>query len=163
MKNSPRNSIQKKSESRSWFKTNRRFGFKIHKMWTLFNIMTCKGVCSRYKADKPIGTTNRYSEGQKRCNRCDIFTTWEGVRCPCCGMVLRTRPRNSRHRIALMQTIKRVWNEIQTDLQQMWPVLCSWGVFTGFCKRFLGKVEPRSWWCHEMCSWVCVSRNWLIQ
>ncbi len=28
--------------------------------------MTCKGICVRYKAQKPVGT-GRYASGQRRC------------------------------------------------------------------------------------------------
>ena len=56
--------------------------------------MTCKGICVRYKAQKPVGT-GRYASGQRRCQICEIFIKWEGLWCPCCGYMLRTHPRNS--------------------------------------------------------------------
>jgi hypothetical protein len=34
--------------------------------------MTCKGICIRHKAQKPVGT-GRYSTGQKRCQICELF------------------------------------------------------------------------------------------
>ena len=34
--------------------------------------MTCKGICVRYKAQKPVGT-GRYASGQRRCQICEIF------------------------------------------------------------------------------------------
>ena len=56
-------------------------------------MMTCKGICIRHKAHRPaIG--NRYSNGQKRCQVCEIFIKWDGLWCPCCGYRLRMRPRN---------------------------------------------------------------------
>ena len=56
----------------------------------------CKEICGKYKA-QPKGTgPARYSVGQKRCQICEIFIEWEGLWCPCCGMKLRTKPRNSR-------------------------------------------------------------------
>jgi hypothetical protein len=55
--------------------------------------MVCKGVCHRYKA-KWTTQTQRYENGQKRCNVCEIFVNWEGIFCPCCKMLLRTRPRS---------------------------------------------------------------------
>nr|AIF09427.1 hypothetical protein [uncultured marine thaumarchaeote KM3_36_H05] len=39
--------------------------------------MTCKGICTRYKAQKPVGT-GRYASGQRRCQICEIFIKWEG-------------------------------------------------------------------------------------
>ena len=49
--------------------------------------MTCKGICIHYK------TSGRYGDGHKRCQVCNIFIKWEGVRCPCCRYKLRTRPK----------------------------------------------------------------------
>jgi len=64
--------------------------------------MTCKGVCIRYKAQKPTGVgpyaIGRYAIGQKRCQVCEIFIEWEGVWCPCCGYRLRTKPRNLKYK-----------------------------------------------------------------
>ena len=55
--------------------------------------MTCKGICVRYKAQKPVGT-GRYASGQRRCQICEIFIKWEGLWCPCCKYRLRTKSRN---------------------------------------------------------------------
>ena len=59
--------------------------------------MTCKGICLRHKAPKPI-QSGRYASGQKRCQPCDIFIKWDMLWCPCCGLRLRTRPRNSAYK-----------------------------------------------------------------
>jgi tRNA(Ile2) C34 agmatinyltransferase TiaS len=50
--------------------------------------MTCKGICICHKA-----ASNNYSNGQKRCQVCDLFVKCNGLRCPCCGYRLRTKPR----------------------------------------------------------------------
>ncbi len=50
--------------------------------------MTCKGICIRDKA------SGRYIYGHKRCQQCEIFIKCNGVRCPCCGYKLRSKPRN---------------------------------------------------------------------
>jgi len=68
--------------------------------------MTCKGICIRHKASRPV-IGNRYSTGQKRCQVCEIFLKWDGLWCPCCGYRLRTRPRNSKFKAEL-----RARNEI---------------------------------------------------
>jgi hypothetical protein len=64
----------------------------------------CKGICSRHRATKPIGT-GRYASGQKRCQICEIFLDYEGLWCMCCGYRLRTKPRNLKmkqtHRIRI--------------------------------------------------------------
>lgn len=59
--------------------------------------MGCLGICTRYKAQRPLGG-ERYKEGQKRCSNCEIFVNWEGKRCPCCNTVLRISSRNSINR-----------------------------------------------------------------
>ena len=60
--------------------------------------ITCNGICHRDKAKKPT-TMGRYASGQKRCNVCEIFVQWDGYSCPCCGMLLRTRPRSVKAKI----------------------------------------------------------------
>jgi hypothetical protein len=65
--------------------------------------MTCKGICIRHKAQKPVGH-GRYMAGQKRCQVCEIFINWEGLWCPCCGYRLRTKPRNLKYKTKLRQT-----------------------------------------------------------
>jgi len=62
--------------------------------------MTCKGICPRYKAQKPVGT-GRYASGQRRCQICEIFIKREGLWCPCCGYRLRTKPRNLKYKAKL--------------------------------------------------------------
>lgn len=64
--------------------------------------MTCKGICYRHKALKPMGA-GRYSSEQKRCQICEIFIKWEGIWCPCCGYGLRTRPRNLKYKAKLRE------------------------------------------------------------
>ena len=56
--------------------------------------MDCKGICIKYKANRP-SNYQRYAEGQKRCQICEIFIYWDGRFCPCCEHRLRTKPRNS--------------------------------------------------------------------
>ena len=62
--------------------------------------MVCKGICLRHKAIKPTNI-GRYLSGQKRCQVCQVFITWEGFWCPCCGYRLRTRPRNKKYKSRL--------------------------------------------------------------
>src|SRR5215831_16177866 len=59
--------------------------------------MACKGICVRHQTQKPF-RTGRYSIGQKRCQLCDIFLKWDGLWCPCCGIRLRTKPRNLKYK-----------------------------------------------------------------
>ncbi|MDH3490276.1 MAG: hypothetical protein OEL56_07485 [Nitrosopumilus sp.] len=72
--------------------------------------MSCRGICHRYKAEKPALPATRYGNGQKRCNTCDMFIEWDGNHCPCCGSNLRTKPKGtgSRHQLMIIQQIKRI-------------------------------------------------------
>ena len=68
--------------------------------YQVINKMTCKGICIRHKAQKPVGS-GRYASGQKRCQICEIFIKWDGLWCPCCGYRLRTKPRNLKYKAKL--------------------------------------------------------------
>lgn len=57
----------------------------------------CKGICVRSKAITNMGNT-RYSEGQKRCTVCSIFIVHDGLRCPCCRVLLRSNAKFSKTR-----------------------------------------------------------------
>ncbi len=59
--------------------------------------MVCVEICRRYKVKK-AGNQSRYANGQKRCNTCEIFLYWEGFFCPCCGVKLRSKPRDGKCR-----------------------------------------------------------------
>ncbi len=67
--------------------------------------MGCRGTCNRYRAKKTKGG-GRYSNGQKRCQICEIFINWEGFWCPCCGYRLRTKPRNLKDKAKLRESAK---------------------------------------------------------
>ena len=59
--------------------------------------MTCKGTCIRHRV------SGRYANGHKRCQHCNIFIKWEGLRCPCCAYQLRTGPRYFRYKAKLRE------------------------------------------------------------
>jgi len=59
-------------------------------------LISCRDICIRYKTVNKILRHTRYGSGQKRCQICDLFLFWEGRNCPCCGYMLRTKPRNSK-------------------------------------------------------------------
>jgi hypothetical protein len=50
-------------------------------------------ICKKYRAIKPK-QGSRYASGQARCQICEIFMKWSGLRCPCCKTQLRRKPRN---------------------------------------------------------------------
>ena len=84
--------------------------------------MTCKGICVRYKAQKPVGT-GRYASGQRRCQICEIFIKWEGLWCPCCGYRLRTKPRNLKYKAKLRARVEADSIEAQaaTEIESKVP------------------------------------------
>ncbi len=67
-------------------------------------VMVCKGICHRYKAIIPQ-RVSRYTNGNKRCNECEIYLKWDGLRCPCCQHLLRNSPKNAKYRINIFKRI----------------------------------------------------------
>lgn len=63
--------------------------------------MTCKGICTNYKAKKSGGL--RYFVGQKYCTSCSIFIEWNDICCPCCKQKLRSKPRRKSHKANLVK------------------------------------------------------------
>ena len=78
--------------------------------------MTCKSICVRHKARKPVGY-GRYAMGQKRCQICEIFIEWPGLWCPCCGYRLRSKPRNLKFK-AKLRARKKTERATKLILQQ---------------------------------------------
>jgi hypothetical protein len=62
--------------------------------------MVCKGICERYKANRPKSGM-RYKSGQKRCQICEIYIAWKGIWCPCCSYKLRSSPRSRKNKFKL--------------------------------------------------------------
>ena len=57
--------------------------------------MHCNRNCKEYIAKSSL-EGGRYGQGQKRCPECEVFILWDGLWCPCCGRLLRTKPRASK-------------------------------------------------------------------
>lgn len=70
--------------------------------------MHCNEICIKYKAKSNSPEGGRYEQGQKRCHECEIFIKWEGLWCPCCGHLLRTKSRGTKlkRRMLLMKQDK---------------------------------------------------------
>ncbi len=58
--------------------------------------MSCKGICSRYKAKKD--TSGGWYKSNNRCSHCCVFINFKGKYCPCCGFRLRVKPRNKMYK-----------------------------------------------------------------
>jgi hypothetical protein len=96
--------------------------------------MTCKGICTRYKAQKPIWEWGRYASGQKRCQICGMFIEWDGLWCPCCGYRLRLKPRSSKCRAKLRQDTSEIHSkghELHSS-QTIFNEFQNWGHYTRF-------------------------------
>ena len=77
--------------------------------------MACKGSCIRYKATKSSSYSSHYELGHKRCSPCEVFIKWDGAHCPCCGIILRTRPKSTSGRYQLLlvrQSKKRLDDQL---------------------------------------------------
>ena len=79
-----------------------------------YALMTCKGTCTRYKAKKPVGV-GRYADGQRRCQECELFINWAGLWCPCCGIRLRTKPRNLKYKDKYKASPKKTYGVKMKD------------------------------------------------
>ncbi len=77
--------------------------------------MHCHGHCTQFKAKSNSHEGGRYEQGQKRCPQCELFINWDGLWCPCCGRLLRTKPRATKltRRIILMKKSKESQINIQ--------------------------------------------------
>lgn len=69
----------------------------------------CKGICTKYRAEGYEGR-HRYENGQKLCPVCEIFMTYAGIRCPCCGVKLRITPRANKARREIRLKRNCVWH-----------------------------------------------------
>ena len=108
--------------------------------------MTCKGICTRYKAQKPVGT-GRYASGQRRCQICEIFIKWEGLWCPCCGYRLRTKPRNLKYKAKLRARVEAdaVSQRVQAQTIEI-PSISGVEAFEGdFVKNTLTSAVNEGW------------------
>ena len=73
----------------------------------------CKSKCLQYKATRPT-LGNRYSNGQVRCQTCEIYLTGDGAvngYCLCCNVRVRTKPRNSMYKEKFHQNIENQTTE----------------------------------------------------
>ncbi len=106
--------------------------------------MTCKGICSRYKAQKPVGT-GRYASGQRRCQICEIFINWEGLWCPCCGYRLRTKPRNLKYKAKLRARVEADAASLKSRTIEVAQVATVSAESSDFVKTTLATAVSEGW------------------
>jgi len=106
--------------------------------------MTCKGICSRYKAQKPVGT-GRYASGQRRCQICEIFINWEGLWCPCCGYRLRTKPRNLKYKAKLRARVEADAASLKSQTIEVAQVATVTASSSDFVKTTLETAVSEGW------------------
>ena len=92
--------------------------------------MTCNGTCIRYKVSS--SGNKHYELGHKRCSTCEIFIKWDGLHCPCCNAILRTRPKSTYGRYQLLlvrQSTKNRWSvKLQLNEFKSYVMLWSFGI-----------------------------------
>ena len=106
--------------------------------------MTCKGICPRYKAQKPVGT-GRYASGQRRCQICEIFINWEGLWCPCCGYRLRTKPRNLKYKAKLRARVEADAASLKSQTIEVGQVAPVTAESSDFVKTTLETAVSEGW------------------
>ena len=99
-----------------WLETQREskldpalFTYKfINSIFSEQIILSCKGICHKHEAPKPGTSISRYVNGRKRCNPCNIFVSWDGIRCPCCGALFRTKSKGTKARRLRQELMERI-------------------------------------------------------
>ena len=69
--------------------------------------MACRNICHMYPIETRKFNERIYSGNNKRCSRCEVFIRYEGIRCPCCNMMLKYTVRD-RKSIKTKRELKRI-------------------------------------------------------
>lgn len=70
----------------------------------------CKGYCEDYTCQK-IPNGQKYQHC-KRCTYCGVFLKTVEVRCPCCGAILRTKPRTRKPSLKEPDKVKPEYKKV---------------------------------------------------
>jgi len=69
-------------------------------------VWQCKALCELHRV---IG---RYDNDILKCSVCDVFIKTRGIRCPCCGVLLKRMPKALKSKVNYLQRkgleIKRI-------------------------------------------------------
>lgn len=64
----------------------------------------CEGTCRVEAGEGSIWKRRGiYADGDKYCKPCEIYLEYNGLHCPCCGTLLRTRRRVGRLEVEVMR------------------------------------------------------------
>ncbi len=71
----------------------------------------CKGKCvhggimeiAGMKLETRAGNRGSFRLGYKRCSKCQYFILYDGIRCPCCNGLLKSKPINNKSRRKLRE------------------------------------------------------------
>jgi predicted amidophosphoribosyltransferase len=76
--------------------------------------MSCKGLCQTVFKNAVVRRglhVSPYAAGLKRCKECEIYLDLGGTNCPCCGKLLRFKPRVKAH-TSVLQTQNPNFQEV---------------------------------------------------
>ncbi len=103
--------------------------------------MHCREICSKYSVKRPLlKEIGRYEDGQKRCSSCEIYINWNGKHCPCCGHILRTKPRNTNGRNKLAHKI--IFKKFQLKLKLNQETI-------NYSKKLFNEIIDKSFFKHQ--------------
>ena len=77
-------------------------------------MMYCRGICSEYEDRTP----KPYQHDLKRCTTCAVYMKWDGSKCPCCHLLLRTKSRTGIHKEKLAIKKRVLSSENTTSLSE---------------------------------------------
>ena len=104
--------------------------------------MHCREICSKYSVKRPLlKEIGRYEDGQKRCSSCAIYINWNGKHCPCCGHILRIKPRNTSGRNKLANKIIFKKFQLKFNLSQE-TIDFSQKLYNELYEKIFFKLQP---------------------
>ncbi len=63
------------------------------------------------KLETRAGNRGSFRLGYKRCSKCQYFILYDGIRCPCCNGLLKSKPSNNTSRRKFYEYNERVESE----------------------------------------------------
>ena len=67
-----------------------------------------------------VSSKKSYDDGYKYCSRCRLYYLTDGVRCPCCGTLLRSSPRGrGRRRMARGVNVVQIPPDLERELEKI--------------------------------------------